>query len=63
MVNITGTVEGIIYRNDENGYTVFVLLANDNFETVTGTFPLIREGDFITVFGLFVEHEVSSLFL
>ncbi len=58
MVNITGTVEGIIYRNDENGYTVFVLLANDNFETVTGTFPLIREGDFITVFGLFVEHEV-----
>lgn len=58
MVNVTGTVEGIIYRNEENGYTVFVLSTNDNFETVTGTFPLIREGDFITVFGLFVEHEV-----
>ncbi|MBE7092136.1 MAG: ATP-dependent RecD-like DNA helicase [Clostridiales bacterium] len=58
MVNITGTVEGIIYRNDENGYTVFVLSTTDNFETVTGTFPLIREGDFITVFGLYVEHEV-----
>lgn len=58
MVSITGTVEGIIYRNDENGYTVFVLSTSDNFETVTGTFPLIREGDFITVFGLFVEHEV-----
>lgn len=58
MVNVTGTVEGIIYRNDETGYTVFVLSANDNFETVVGTFPLIREGDFITVFGLYTEHEV-----
>lgn len=58
MVNVTGTVEGIIYRNDENGYTVFVLSANENFETVVGTFPLIREGDFITVFGLYTEHEV-----
>ncbi len=57
MVSIKGTVEGIIYRNEENGYTVFVLSTEDNYETVTGTFPLIREGDFISVFGLFVEHD------
>lgn len=57
MVTIKGTVEGIIYRNDDNGYTVFVLATDDSIETVTGTFPLIREGDFINVFGLFVEHE------
>ncbi len=58
MVSVTGTVEGIIYRNDDNGYTVFVLSTSENFETVVGTFPLIREGDFITVFGLYTEHEV-----
>lgn len=57
MVSIKGTVEGIIYRNEENGYTVFVLSTEENYETVTGTFPLIREGDFISVFGLFVEHD------
>lgn len=57
MVSLTGTVEGIIYRNDENGYTVFYLSANDSIETVTGTFPLIREGDFVTVRGLYTEHE------
>ncbi len=57
MVTIKGTVEGIIYRNEDNGYTVFVLSTDENYETVTGTFPLIREGDFINVFGLFVEHE------
>ncbi len=57
MVRLTGSVEGIIYRNSENGYTVLVLSTPDAFETVVGTFPLLREGDFITVFGLYVEHE------
>ena len=57
MVDLTGTVEGIIYRNDENGYTVFAMSVNDTIETVTGTFPLLREGDFITVHGLYTEHD------
>lgn len=57
MISLKGTVEGIIYRNEDNGYTVFVLSTEDSYETVTGTFPLIREGDFVNVFGLFVEHE------
>ncbi len=57
MVSLTGTVEGIIFRNDENGYTVFYLSTENDIETVTGTFPLIREGDFVTVHGLYTEHE------
>ncbi len=57
MVTLSGTVEGIIYRNEENGYTVFVFSAEDGFETVTGTFPLLREGDFVTVRGDYVEHD------
>ncbi len=57
MITLKGSVEGIIYRNDENGYTVFVLSTEDNYETVTGTFPLIREGDFISVYGLYVENK------
>ncbi len=55
-MKLTGTVEGIIYRNEENGYTVFVFSSDDNIETVTGIFPLLREGDFITVNGDYVEH-------
>ena len=57
MTELTGTVEGIIFRNEENGYTVFVLCANDSMETVTGTFPLLREGDFVTVRGEYSEHD------
>ncbi len=55
---LTGSVEGIIYRNEENGYTVFVLSMENDIETVTGTFPLLREGDFITVRGEIVDHQV-----
>ncbi len=57
MITLRGTVEGIIYRNDDNGYTVFVLSMEDTYETVTGTFPLLREGDFISVYGLYVENK------
>ena len=57
MITLSGTVEGIIYRNEENGYTVFVFSTDDGFETVTGAFPLLREGDFITVCGDYVEHD------
>ncbi len=58
MVTLTGTVEGIIFQNEENGYTVFVLCVDNNqFETVTGTFPMLREGDFVTVWGNYVEHD------
>lgn len=58
MITLKGNVEGIIYRNDDNGYTVFVLSTEDSYETVTGTFPLIREGDFVSVFGLYVENKL-----
>ena len=57
MITLRGTVEGIIYRNDDNGYTVFVLSLEDNYETVVGTFPLLREGDFISVYGIYVENK------
>lgn len=58
MEKLSGTVEGIIYRNDENGYSVFVLSGEKFQETVTGTFPVLREGDFVTLKGEFVEHEL-----
>lgn len=58
MQKLSGTVEGIIYRNDENGYTVFVLSGEKFQETVTGTFPILREGDFVTLRGDFIEHDL-----
>ncbi len=52
---LTGFVEHIIYRNDENGYTVLSL---DSDITVTGIFPQISEGESLRLWGIFVFHSV-----
>ena len=56
-ITITGVVEEIIYYNDENGYTVFVLNVEDkDFITVTGYTANINEGESIQATGNWVMH-------
>lgn len=51
-----GYVEHIIYRNAENGYTVFELVNGEEEMTCTGSFAYLNEGDFIHAEGRLVEH-------
>lgn len=51
-----GYVEHIIFRNAENGYTIFELAGGDEEMTCTGTFAYLNEGDFLSVEGQMVEH-------
>ena len=51
-----GYVEHIIFRNAENGYTVFELVSGEEEMTCTGVFGYLNEGDFISLEGQFVEH-------
>lgn len=54
-----GYVSHIIYRNVENGYTVFELETPDGEEeTCVGTFPFINEGEYVSVRGEMVQHPV-----
>jgi exodeoxyribonuclease V alpha subunit len=55
---VEGYVERVIYRNDENGYTVLSLHAEDEEITCVGTFPFISEGEFIHAMGSYTEHAV-----
>lgn len=55
---VEGYVERLIYRNDENGYTVLSLYAEDEEITCVGTFPFISEGEFIHAMGSYTEHAV-----
>ncbi len=49
---ITGSIEHIIYYNEENGYCVCDLgTDNDDLITITGIMPYISEGDSVRVFG------------
>lgn len=54
-----GYVAHIIFRNVENGYTVFELEGTDGEEeTCVGTFPFINEGEYVCVRGDMVQHPV-----
>jgi len=58
MVEVTGYVEHIVYRNEENGYTVFRLNSEDESVTCTGTFPYMNEGEMMELEGDFIVHSV-----
>ena len=49
---VTGYVDHIIYRNAENGYTVLVLVVNEEELTCVGTFSDIAEGENIEAHGI-----------
>lgn len=50
---LTGTIEEIVYRNDENGYTVARLEKEDSLVTVVGKFIDIQIGSLVKLEGKF----------
>ena len=50
---LTGTIEDIIYRNEENGYTVARLEKDDSIVTVVGKFIDIQVGSLVSLNGKF----------
>ncbi|NLL73530.1 MAG: ATP-dependent RecD-like DNA helicase [Clostridiales bacterium] len=55
---VEGYVEKIVFRNDDNGYTVLSLLLDENELTCVGHFTMISEGEFIQARGNYTEHPV-----
>lgn len=58
MEVITGYVEHIVFRNNENGYTVFNLENDDGELTCVGSFNYISEGERLELEGEYVNHSV-----
>ena len=69
---IKGTVEGIIFQNDDNGYIVFTLVADENelhkdkeeFEIIfdemicVGYVPKLNPGENIVAYGQITQHQI-----
>ena len=53
---LCGTVEDIIFKNAQNGYTVLVLSSDNFIYTLSGTMPDLSEGVKITAYGAFKNH-------
>lgn len=53
---VEGYVEHIIFRNEDNGYTVMELVADGSVITCVGIFEYIGEGELLELHGSYVEH-------
>jgi len=56
-IEITGSAVGIVFRNEENGYTVMRLETEDGGSTtVVGNLPFVAVGEMLTLRGSWVTH-------
>ena len=54
---LEGSVEGIIYSNEENGYTILELVTDKNeLVTAVGIMPYVGEGESLKVYGKWVHN-------
>ncbi len=58
MLELEGTVNSIVYRNHDNGYTIMRFNCEDDQITLVGYMPLVREGENLKVKGEWVYHPV-----
>jgi len=58
---IEGYVSKIVFHNDENGYTVLSLLADEEEITCVGNFPFISEGEYLAVYGSYTDHPIYGI--
>ena len=56
MEKIQGYVDHIIYRNGDNGYTVMMLISEEEEVTCVGTLHYIGEGELIEAQGSYIDH-------
>ena len=61
MEEIKGYVEHIVYRNEDNGYTVFNLNNDDGELTCVGNFHYIEEGELLRLEGEYTTHKMYGL--
>ena len=55
---LQGSVESVIYTNEENGYAILDFGTSENeLVTIVGTLPYVSEGDELTVFGKWVHNK------
>ena len=56
LLELTGSVEQVIYRKEKNGYTVLSLLAGDGEVTAVGTLPWVNAGETLRLVGEWKTH-------
>ena len=58
MDSISGYVNKIVYRNEDNGYAVVELFSGGEEKTVVGILPMLSEGEYIKAEGTMKKHPI-----
>ena len=57
LTELSGSIAGILYQNEENGYTILRMEVDDGSEaTILGCIPYAAPGELITAQGSWVRH-------
>ncbi len=56
LYELSGEVEQIVYRNDDNGYTVLELSTAEDSVTAVGTMPFVNAGEELRLIGKWKNH-------
>lgn len=57
MTEIEGVIENIIFKNEENGYTVAKIKYNKDVISIVGYMPFINVGQRVKITGEWVFHQ------
>lgn len=56
LLQLEGAIENIVYRNEENGYTVIEISDEDDYITAVGIMPQVGVGDTVKLTGVYINH-------
>lgn len=57
LIKLEGSIEHVIYSNDDNGYAICDMAANDDeIVTIVGIIPMVNEGDNMIVYGKWIHN-------
>ena len=61
LQELQGTVERVVFRNEDNGWTVLDLEAEEQLHKVVGVLPMASVGETLKLMGAWVEHPSFGL--
>ena len=57
LLQLEGAIESVVFRNDENGYTVIELVDGDDYLTAVGIMPQVSSGDVVKLTGKYTNQQ------
>ena len=61
LLEMTGSVEDIVFRNEKNGYTILELNNGQELVTVVGSLPCVSVGEVLHVMGKWTKHPTFGM--